>query len=247
MTEPVSPEDAAVLREARSLLQQNRPAEAARIVRLRLQRHTGTAAEYMLLGVALCESGEGLMAVETLEQAVAMEPENAAAHYNLGEAYHTLGRDQEARAEWVRALQLRPDYPAVTRALAELRRPPAAPASAPPAARPDPEVALALLQADELMRRERAKPPGVIIGVLAIFALALIGLLLAPYLPAAVGLAVYVLVPIVVAPLILWCLFWLQIQSLRRKEDEALRRGDTFDADVAKADRKMYEWLWRWW
>src|SRR5256885_770547 len=48
------------------------------MLRLHLQRHPGTATEYMLLGVALSESGEGLMALQTLEQAVALEPDNPA-------------------------------------------------------------------------------------------------------------------------------------------------------------------------
>jgi tetratricopeptide (TPR) repeat protein len=242
-------DDENVITEARALLEQNQPAKAAQLLRLHMQRHPGTASEYMLLGVALSESGEGLMAVGTLEQAVALEPENAVAHYNLGQAYWELGRDREALAEWERALQLRPDYPAAAHAIAEARQPPPAPSNFPPAesAGPDERTALALLQADEIMRREREKPPGAIIGVLSTLALGLVGLLLEPYLPAAFGLAVFVFVGFIVLPLIIWCLFWLQIQSLQRKEEEALRRGDTFDAAVAKAERKQYEWLQRRW
>ena len=197
MAHPMNSGPNDVIREARALLGQNRPAEAAQILRLHLQGYAGTAAEYMLLGVALSESGERLMALETLEQAVAMEPGNAVAHYNLGEAYREFGRDREALAEWKRALQLRPDYPAATRALAEVRRHLAAPpaASAPPAenAGPDAPLALALLQADEIMRRERNKTPRGMIAVLAVLALGLIGLLVEPYVSAGVGLAIFVL------------------------------------------------------
>jgi tetratricopeptide (TPR) repeat protein len=250
MAHPMGDAPENVLSEARALLEQKQPAEAARMLRLYLQRHPGTATDYMLLGVALSESGEGLMALETLEQAVALEPGNAVAHYNLGEAYQGFGRHREALTEWERALQLRPDYPAAARAIADVRRHLAAPppASAPPMETPGPDapLAIALLQADEIMRRERNKRPRSMIAVLAVLALGLIGLLVEPYLPAGVGLAIFVFEGTVVLPLVMWCVFWLQIQSLRRKEEEALRRGDTFDAAVAKADQRLNERLWRW-
>jgi hypothetical protein len=83
-------------------------------------------------------------------------------------------------------------------------------------------------------------------AVLGILALGLIGLLVQPYVPVGVGLAITVLEATVIIPLVMWCAFWLQIQSLRRKEEEALRRGDSFDAAVAKADRRLYERLGRW-
>jgi hypothetical protein len=83
----------------------------------------------MLLGVALSQAGQGLLALQALEQAVALEPENAAAHYNLGQAYQGFGRHREAVTELERALQLRPDYPAATRAIGEARRHLVAPSS----------------------------------------------------------------------------------------------------------------------
>jgi hypothetical protein len=104
-----------------------------------------------------------------------------------------------------------------------------------------------LLLADEILMRERNKTPRGIIAVLAILALSLIGLLVEPYVSAGVGLAIFVLEGTVVLPLVGWCVFWLQIQSLRRKEEGALRRGDTFDAAVAKAEQRLYERLDRWW
>jgi tetratricopeptide (TPR) repeat protein len=191
---------------------------------------------------------------------VALEPENAAAHYNLGRVYQEFGRDREALAEWERALQLRPDYPAAQAAIAELQRHGDAPAvaasspgiTAPPLSAPlaDPALdalrASPLLLADEIIRRERAKTPRGMVAILVVLALGLIGLLAEPYLPIGMSFAVFILVMTVVLPLIGWCVFWLQIQSLRRKEEEALRRGDKFDAAVARADRKMYEWMQRW-
>jgi hypothetical protein len=61
---------------------------------------------------------------------VALEPGNAAAHYNLGQAYREFGRHREALTELECALQLRPDYPAATRAIDEARRHLVAPSGA---------------------------------------------------------------------------------------------------------------------
>ena len=130
MAHPMGSEQENVISEARALLGQNQPAEAARILRLHLQRNPGTATDYMLLGVVLSQSGQGLLALQALEQAVAMEPGNATAHYNLGQAYREFGRHREALAELERALQLRPDYPAATRAIGEVRRHLVAPSGA---------------------------------------------------------------------------------------------------------------------
>src|SRR5438034_6186982 len=122
--------------EARGLLQQNRAAEAARVMRGYLSSHTGKAADLVLLGVALAQSGEGLAAIQPLEQAVGMEPNNAVAQFNLGQVYRQGGRQREALAAFERALQLRPDYPAAARAAAELRA-----AAAPAAGGPIPAAA----------------------------------------------------------------------------------------------------------
>jgi cytochrome c-type biogenesis protein CcmH/NrfG len=133
--------------EARGLLERHQSSEAAQLLRLHLQQHAGTAAEYMLLGVALAESGEGLMALETLEQAVALEPKNAVAHFNLGQAYHQFARNREALCEWERALQLRPSYPAATRAIAEIHRQSAAVENDSSAENPSPDEMIALASA----------------------------------------------------------------------------------------------------
>jgi tetratricopeptide (TPR) repeat protein len=243
LADPLSRDAEAVTSEARALLDRDQPSEAAQLLRMHLQQHAGTAAEYMLLGVALSNSDEGLMALETFEQAVALEPENAAAHYNLGQAYREFGRDREALREWESALRLRPGYPAAVRAIAEIRRQSVPTENASPADNSAPEepIALASLRADEIIRREREKPPRAMIAVLTVLVLGLIGLLAQPYLPAGVGLVVLIFEFTMVVPLVLWCVSWLQIQSLRRKEEKALRRGDIFGAAVAQADRRMYE------
>src|SRR5437764_13433254 len=86
----------AVADQARELLRQNRPEEAARLLREHLTSHAGLAAEEMLLGVALAQAGENAAAIETLERSVALEPGNAATHFNLGQIYRQAGRREEA-------------------------------------------------------------------------------------------------------------------------------------------------------
>jgi tetratricopeptide (TPR) repeat protein len=112
MIQPTSSEQETAIEDARALLAQHQPAEAARRLHLHLTTRPGTATAYMLLGVAPSGSGEGLRSLQAFEQAVAMESENAAAHYNLGQAYREYGRKREALAEIERALELRPGYPA---------------------------------------------------------------------------------------------------------------------------------------
>src|SRR5688500_18692177 len=92
--------------EARELLRQKQPAEAARVMREYLATRTGSAEEQMLLGVAAAQSGDNLAAVQAFEKAVALDGNNAAAHFNLGQVYRKVGRLQEALAECERALEL---------------------------------------------------------------------------------------------------------------------------------------------
>jgi cytochrome c-type biogenesis protein CcmH/NrfG len=73
--------------EARLLLRNQRPAEAARLMRASLADRPGTAGEQMLLGVALAQTGERTEALAALERAVLLDPDDAAAHFNLGQLY----------------------------------------------------------------------------------------------------------------------------------------------------------------
>src|SRR5574341_377866 len=108
--------------EARERLSQRQPAEAARILREHLAGQVGTAEEQMLLGVAAAQSGDNRTAMEALEQAVKLDPNNAVAHFNLGQVYRQVGRLREAQDACERALQLRPEYPAAAAAIRELRQ-----------------------------------------------------------------------------------------------------------------------------
>ncbi len=94
---------------------------------------------------------------------------------------------------------------------------------------------------------EPNRTPRGMIAILAILVLGLIGLLVQPYVSFGVAFVILILQATVVLPLVVWAIKWLVIQSLRRREDEALRRGDTFGAAEARAERERYKRLRQWW
>ncbi len=63
-------------------------------------------------------------AVDTLQQALKYDPDNAVGHYQLGIAFDQQRNDARAEAEWQEAMRLRPDLTDAARALAavEIRR-----------------------------------------------------------------------------------------------------------------------------
>lgn len=65
---------------------------------------------HLNLGIAL-EGRDPVAAQAAYEQALAIEPDNAAAQYNLGKLFYSLGRPAEADQRLRRALESRPDFP----------------------------------------------------------------------------------------------------------------------------------------
>jgi predicted O-linked N-acetylglucosamine transferase (SPINDLY family) len=63
-----------------------------------------------LLGVTLYQKGEDRLAVELIGRAIALKPDVAAAHSNLGNALRRLKRNAEALACYDRAIALEPAY-----------------------------------------------------------------------------------------------------------------------------------------
>jgi hypothetical protein len=120
--ESTTPQEEPHIRQARELLQQKRPQEAIQVIRRHLSFAPATSVDYLLLGVALAESGEGLQATGILEQAEQMNPREATIPYKLGLLYRQAGRAQEAVAAFERALAVRPDYEAARQALEHLRQ-----------------------------------------------------------------------------------------------------------------------------
>ncbi|MGA7402176.1 MAG: tetratricopeptide repeat protein [Candidatus Sulfotelmatobacter sp.] len=61
-------------------------------------------------------------AVDSLQQAINEDPDNAVAHYQLGIAFDMQHNDARAESEWREAARLRPDLTDAPRALAELEK-----------------------------------------------------------------------------------------------------------------------------
>jgi len=122
---PEEPMEEPHVRQARELLQQKQPAEAAVAIRRHLNYAHGTSLDYLLLGVALAQSGDDEHAMAALEQAEKMDTHDATIPYNLGLVYRKEGRSEDAAAAFERALALRPGYDAARRALGALGQSPA--------------------------------------------------------------------------------------------------------------------------
>ncbi len=102
-----------------------------------------------LLGVVQAQGGNFASAVEFIGRAIKVDPRNAAAHANLGNALRELKRPEEALASYDRALALKPAFPDALNnrgnALRDLGRPHEALASYERALRLNPDYANALL------------------------------------------------------------------------------------------------------
>src|SRR5215831_8403073 len=62
---------------------------------------------YILLGKVLEKKGDFELAVRTLQHVLAMDPNNPLPHYLLGQAFHQLGRKDDADREFKLSEQLR--------------------------------------------------------------------------------------------------------------------------------------------
>jgi superkiller protein 3 len=72
----------------------------------------GTAEDYSRLGGTRYYLKQPVAALEAVEQAVKLAPQNAVYQYNLGLLLAELGRHAEAEAAFRRAIELNPDYAA---------------------------------------------------------------------------------------------------------------------------------------
>jgi tetratricopeptide (TPR) repeat protein len=91
-----------------ALLNANRHAQLEGAVRDLLDRYPRTGFLWKVLGLALWAQGKD--ALPALERAVALLPQDAEAHGNLGNAYRSRGRAEDAAASHRRALAIRPNY-----------------------------------------------------------------------------------------------------------------------------------------
>ena len=75
-----------------------------------LRQDAGNVDAMHLLGVLARQGKNPEAAVRMISAAIQRRPDVAVFHYNLAEAYHTLGKREEAIAAYTRALELDPNY-----------------------------------------------------------------------------------------------------------------------------------------
>ena len=103
----------------------------ARLVEV-LREHDDDPAVWGYLGVAYGEMGRAEEAMQSLRQAVRMDPTSASLHYNLGRAFEVGDRPSDALESYRRALDLDPSSSRARLAAARLSHPGTAPAPARP-------------------------------------------------------------------------------------------------------------------
>jgi FkbM family methyltransferase len=99
-----------VLKDAFALHQTGKLDEAASLYRKILKQYPRNADALYLLGVMELQKADPLAAIEWIDRAIAIRPDNAEFFYNLGRALRDLKRFEDALASYDRALELRPDY-----------------------------------------------------------------------------------------------------------------------------------------
>jgi tetratricopeptide (TPR) repeat protein len=85
-------------------------AEAVNTARLWVSDHPGNGHGWQALGMALKQQGANEAALEAMEKARELLPNDAAVHHNLGFILKDLGRVSEAEAEYHLAIQLKWDF-----------------------------------------------------------------------------------------------------------------------------------------
>src|SRR5262245_59316051 len=98
------------LREAWSLHQQGRLNDAERLYREVLKREPRNANALHFLGVLEAQRGQYELAAQLIDASLAINPGNAAGHYNRGNALRALNRSLEALASYEKTLAIKPDH-----------------------------------------------------------------------------------------------------------------------------------------
>src|ERR1700682_5987681 len=105
------------------VLKLGRGEEAIEILRKVAQLQPNSASAHLNLGIGLAGDGFDLPgALEQFSEAIRLDTESAAAHYNKGRALNDLNRLDEARAELATACRLQPDHPDALYLLAQLEK-----------------------------------------------------------------------------------------------------------------------------
>jgi tetratricopeptide (TPR) repeat protein len=101
--------DLAQFEQARALHQQGLLHEAEELYRALLLNHPGHSELLHQLGMVHGQRNQLVAAIEFIDQAIAADPNNAAAHGSRGNCLKGLGKQEEALASYDRALALQPN------------------------------------------------------------------------------------------------------------------------------------------
>ena len=93
-----------------ALFSQGQYAQAATMARGLVQRYPGYGFFWKALGAVLMQTGQTAEALQPLQKAAQLMPQDAEAHSNLGAAWRAAGRADEAVHCYQRAVSLRPDF-----------------------------------------------------------------------------------------------------------------------------------------
>lgn len=104
------------------LILKNRLDEAAKLNDEALKSNPREVDALVIKGQIQLRRNEIASAVESLQSAVQNDPDNAAAHYQLGLAFDQQHNETRAESEWINAVRLRPDMSEAQRALAMVEK-----------------------------------------------------------------------------------------------------------------------------
>ena len=104
-----------------SLMRQGKREEAAEVNAEILKADPSDNDAHGLSATLLLDKGDINRALTELQAVVARAPNNAVAHYNLGRAHEARGESEQARQEYQKAVEIRPDYLLARLAVAQLQ------------------------------------------------------------------------------------------------------------------------------
>jgi len=115
------PKDIQVKKNYVQLLIQNKRFDEARQLNDEILKASPKDTEALLCGAQLqIAAGDTNGATVALQTVIRSEPNNAAAHYQLGVAFQKSGDMENAKVEWLNAVRIRPDLLEAQRSLALL-------------------------------------------------------------------------------------------------------------------------------
>lgn len=101
------------IHQALQFLQQNRPADALKMLQILSSQSVSDPNINFLLGIALSMLGRKSEAVEVYQGVIAQNPENAGAYLNLGADLYSLGRYGDSLTNLVQAQKIDPKNPMI--------------------------------------------------------------------------------------------------------------------------------------